>query len=208
VGEPGNSDRDASPTVQLTDLTQTSGYYLVGDGFGVTVSGPPGQAITVVQNGAPGVGRARYTSAQGTWTSDGLWTSGNVGAYTQTWYVGASPRVRVWRSRSGPLPTSELGQFDFLREIHQLPGGRPNTLFRRPARRGARRPGPLSKQSYSGAVTNSTTTLGQIGGSGSFSFRARGEAEISACGRTQFSRARYSHRGLLFRFPNVSCTTQ
>jgi hypothetical protein len=76
-----------SASVQLTVTGENGTVFQIGDTFTVSITGRPYQAVTVSQNGGPISGPVGYTDGQGNWSISGTWGAGDVGAYTQTWYV-------------------------------------------------------------------------------------------------------------------------
>jgi hypothetical protein len=75
-------------TVQITDLTTPNGPpYYAGDSFVLTITGTPGQAVTVSLNGAWPPAQYATIPSSGTLTVPGTWGLGDVGDYTQTFYV-------------------------------------------------------------------------------------------------------------------------
>jgi hypothetical protein len=92
----GTVNVETAPTVQLSDLTQGTasqpGQALAawaGDDFTVTVAGPPGQAVTVNQNGA-GDSYVGTTDSNGNWSTTSAWQATDVGSYSQVWKVGGA----------------------------------------------------------------------------------------------------------------------
>ncbi|MDQ6676916.1 MAG: hypothetical protein M3Z09_06445 [Acidobacteriota bacterium] len=81
-----------SPTVHLTDLTQGSGYYFVGDSYRVTVNGPPHKIVSLKVNGGPARSQKGWvTNGQGVLVISATWAAADIGAYSQVWYVGDVP---------------------------------------------------------------------------------------------------------------------
>ena len=132
-------------TVQLTDLTQTSSFYLVGDSYSITVTGPPTQPVTVSVNGAAPIAAVNTqgsssTNGQGVWTTTGTWGLGDIGNYTQTYYVagvqvpGLSFQVSNGATRitCGPTSAADVGQGTqepLSVRISTPPGSTPQVLF-------------------------------------------------------------------------------
>jgi hypothetical protein len=80
-----------APTALLNVSGYSSASYQVGDSYTINVTGLPGLAVTVRQNGA--LALKGTTDASGVWSTAGTWTNADVGTYTQTWYVGGVPAV-------------------------------------------------------------------------------------------------------------------
>jgi hypothetical protein len=79
------------PTVTLTVTGQQNGTaYKAGDSFTLTITAPgyANKPVSVAQNGG-GTVQLGVTDAQGNWKISGSWGSGDIGSYTQTWYVDA-----------------------------------------------------------------------------------------------------------------------
>jgi hypothetical protein len=113
-----------APTVTLTDNTQSSGYYFVGDSFTLTVSGPtspPNLPVSVTITGPSGVpvyyGVVGTIQSSGSLSLQSTWTTASVGVYAEAWYVdgvqaGSTLLFSVLSpSSSGPasLPNSYTG---------------------------------------------------------------------------------------------------
>ncbi len=84
-----------APTVTLTDASQSSGFYLVGDSYTMAVTGPPNLPVSLTVNGVA-TGPSGNTGPSGVYTFSGAWTSANIGSYTDIWYVNgaaASPSL-------------------------------------------------------------------------------------------------------------------
>jgi hypothetical protein len=82
-----------SASVQLTVSGRTGTVFQVGDTYTVSITGPPNQAVTVSLNGGAISAPLGYTNGQGIWSTSGTWGAGDVGDYTETWYVGSVAAV-------------------------------------------------------------------------------------------------------------------
>lgn len=101
-----------TPSVQLSVVGTycPPANYQAGNSFSVTVTGAPLQPVTVLHNGA-GPFAMGTTNSNGVWSTSGSWSPGDVGEYTQIWYVGgqqASPTLVFWVIMPPPAPEVEL----------------------------------------------------------------------------------------------------
>jgi hypothetical protein len=82
-----------SASVQLSVAGETGTVFRVGDTFSVSVMGPTNQAVALSLNGGAISAPVGYTNGQGIWSTSGTWGAGDVGDYTETWYVGSAAAV-------------------------------------------------------------------------------------------------------------------
>ena len=74
-------------TVTLTVTGPQSGtHYYAGDSFLLTVTGAPNSPVRVLQNGVLS-GVMGTTNSSGVWSVGATWGPGDIGSYTEIWYV-------------------------------------------------------------------------------------------------------------------------
>lgn len=95
----------------LVNATRGGGNFQVGDAWTLTVSGPPGQPVTISgnQNGQPtGTSQLGSTDGNGNFQTSGVMSSGQTGNWTETYSVGGqivgTIGFQVLQS-PGPTPT-------------------------------------------------------------------------------------------------------
>lgn len=89
----------AQPSVTLTNTTRGGTDLIAGDNFRIDVTGgSPNAAVTVgmTKNGSSlGTWSMGTTNGSGTYTLTGSVSAGDVGSWTETWYVGGVQAVPV-----------------------------------------------------------------------------------------------------------------
>lgn len=95
------SARGAAPaTVELRNLSRPSRMdFVVGESFEVVVRGEPNTSVvsTATQNGNTSSTTVGSTDSSGVWSVRGVFSSGDIGDWSETWGVGsstASPQIR------------------------------------------------------------------------------------------------------------------
>lgn len=95
----------------LLNTTRGGGDFQVGDRWTLTVSGPPGQPVTIngSQNGQQiGTSQLGSTDGNGNFSTSGVMSSGQTGNWSETYFVGGQPAgaisFQVLQS-PGPTPT-------------------------------------------------------------------------------------------------------
>ena len=164
--------RNPAPTVTLTDNTQNSGYYFVGDSFTLTVTGatlPPNLPVSVSINGVD-YGVQGSINSSGVFTVSGTWTSANIGSYAETWYVSgqaAGPTLPFSVNAVPPPSTVQLTNLSFSGTSFQV-----GNQYSFQGTGGPSAPVALVAQQTtdSGQVINATIPLGETDAQGNFNF--------------------------------------
>ena len=166
----------STPTVQLTNLTQSSGAYFSGDSFLLTITGPPSLPITVDQNGQgqkpiSNQNGVSTTDSNGNWSYTASFSAGDIGSYVQTWYVGGVPATPTlsFSVQAQPSPTVQLSNILYP-GINTFTVGQPYSLLFT-GEPGAAVVMIAQQTTFAGLVINSTVTLGQIGAQNTFQFQ-------------------------------------